>query len=245
MEDRIRRALINVRKQKYPLVDALQSSYVCDEQISSLLKDFWTPSEILEQTCDRIRSSSMDDPEPPVPPEQEAMAELKEECGQDICNIIHAVSVLNDSVEIKCIELRQIEDELRESERTMNHYNSLIQSFKSGVQELSFPIEISGQEMFLESLNHSIYQEMKRKDIPSKLRRFQYLLCQIQAISKLPKMTSGSMPQCNICYTSNTSCALVPCGHMYCDNCISNISHENKCFTCRKRSTRILKLFPM
>jgi hypothetical protein len=250
MEDRIRRALVNVRKQKYPLTEALDGAFLCENQVSELMKEFWIPNEILEQTCDRIRSSSMDDPAPPTPPEQLAMNDLKEECGIDISQIIRSISVLNDGIDGKLEELRDLEISLKESEDVINHYNQSIQTFCSSIETLPININISGQNMFLESLNHSIFQHVSMNRVPEKLKRFQYLLTQIRMIRKIAKVSritesrSGSMPICNICFTENITCALVPCGHMFCDSCLANISNDNKCFTCRRRSSRILRLYP-
>ena len=250
MEDRIRRALMNVRKQKYPLTEALDNAFLCENQVSELMREFWVPTESFEQTCDRIRSSSMDDPEPPSPPEQNAMIDLKEECGLEVSNIIRALTVLNEGIEPKITEMKELENRLKESEKVINDYNDTIRSFRFGIDNLPVIIDISGQDMFLESLNNSMYAYVSNNRIPEKLKRFQYLSSQIRVIRKIAKLTrttetnSGEMPQCNICFTQSVTCALVPCGHMFCDSCLSNISHDNKCFSCRRRSTRILHLFP-
>lgn len=250
MEDRIRRALMNVRKQHYPLSDALDTAFICDNQVSEIMKDFWIPGEILQQTCDRIRSSSMDDPAPPNPPEQAAMADLNQECGIDVAQIIRSISILNEGIEPKITEMKVLEESLKDTELLINEYNDTIRKFRSGMNTLPININISGQDMFLESLNHSVFQHIQSNHVPEKLKRFQYLSSQMRIIRKIAKATrtteaqSGEMPQCNICYTQSVTCALVPCGHMFCDSCLSNISHDNKCFACRRRSTRILRLFP-
>lgn len=248
MEDRIRRALANVRNQRYPLIEALDSTVLSNNQMTEIMKEFWIPGEILEQSCDRIRSSSIDDPDPPSPPERNAIHDLNKECGLEIPQIIRAISVLNDSVETKLEEINELEDTLKEKENMLNHFNTMIQNFRSGLDTLSFEVDISGKNMFLETLNYKMYDTLKRNNIPEKLKRFQYLTSQIRVIRKITNISNrvndGRLPQCNICYTNEVTSALVPCGHMFCDQCLSNLSNDHKCFTCRRRSSRILRLYP-
>lgn len=248
MEDRIRRALANVRNQKYPLVAALDNSLLSNNQFSEIMKEFWIPNEILEESCDRIRSSSIDDPDPPSPPEKNALEDLNIECGVEIPKIINAISILNDTVDGKLEEIRNLEQLLKSQEDSINRYHDMICRFRSGLDNLPFEIDISGKDMFLETLNYNMYQNLKKHNIPEKIKKFQYLTCQIQLIRKITNISRRSnderLPQCNICYTNEIKSALVPCGHMFCDQCLSNLSNDHKCFTCRRRSSKILRLYP-
>jgi hypothetical protein len=248
MEDRIRQALANIRNQKYPLTDALDNTYLSSDQFSELMKEFWIPTEVLQQTCDRIRSSSMDDPEPPPPPEHNALEDLNQECGLKLPNIITAITVLNDGLEHKLQEIKELENTLKGQEKMIQDYNGMIHNFRKNLGELPFSISISGQDMFLETLNHTIYQKLLEQRIPEKIKRFQYLTSQIRMIRKITNISRNTnvnaMPQCTICYTQDVTSALVPCGHMFCEQCLSNLSNDNKCFICRRRSSRILRLFP-
>lgn len=244
------RALMNVRKQKYPLTEALENSVINRNQMREIMDVFWIPSEIFKQTSDRIRSSSIDDPEPPSPPESQAIQDLNNECGIDISSLQKAIHILKEGIDGKVSEMRDIETELKQNEETMTRYNEAIQSFKSSIETLPINVNISGQDMFLESLNHSLIQNLSGSNIPEKLRRFQYLTTQIRVSWGILRSlqdfrpTDTGMPQCNICFTNTVKSVLVPCGHMFCEHCLANISHDNKCFTCRRRSNRIQKLFP-
>ena len=248
MEDRIRRALSNVRNQKYPLTEALENSFLSNNQLSEIMKEFWIPNETLEKSCDRIRSSSIDDPDLPSPPEMNALEDLNTDCGIEIPRIIKAISILNDSVETKIEEIRSIEELLKGQEDSINNYNAMIHRFRSGLDNLPFQIDISGKDMFLESLNHTMYQSLKQHDIPEKLKRFQYLTSQIRFIRKITnisrRLNDKRLPECNICFTNEATSALVPCGHMFCNHCLSNLSSDHKCFTCRRRSSKVLALYP-
>lgn len=251
MEDRIRRALMNVRKQHYPLTEALESSTIDSEQIQELMGDFWIPSEILEETCERIRSSSIDDPAPPSPPEENALHELSMECGIEIPDIIKSLTTLKEGLDVKITEIREIETELKECEDIINHYNSTINIFKQNMSEMPFIVSISGENMFLDSLNNTLFTNLQSRNIPTKLKRFQYLQSQIRAIWSIIRATGNlhktvdNMPQCTICFATSVSNVLIPCGHMFCDKCLTNLSHENKCFTCRRKAQKIQKLYPL
>lgn len=248
MEDRIRRALANVRNQNYPLSEAIDNTFLSNNQLSEIMKEFWIPNEILVESCDRIRSSSIDDPDPPLPPENNALEDLNIECGIEIPKIIKAISILNDTVNTKLEEIRNIEDLLKNQENSINHYNEMISRFRSDLSDLPFHIDISGKDMFLETLNYNMYENLKKHNIPEKLKRFQYLTSQIRFIRKITNISQrsndGRLPQCNICFTNEVTSTLVPCGHMFCDQCLSNLSSDNKCFTCRRRSSRVLRLYP-
>lgn len=124
----------------------------------------------------------------------------------------------------------------------------MLQRFRSGLDDLPFQIDISGKDMFLETLNHNIYQNLKQHNIPEKMKRYQYLTSQIRIIRKITnisrRLNDRRLPECNICFTNEVTSALVPCGHMFCNHCLSNLSSDHKCFTCRRRSTKIVALYP-
>ena len=50
---------------------------------------------------------------------------------------------------------------------------------------------------------------------------------------------------CTVCYTRDLSTCLVPCGHIFCDNCAARARQRNpaKCFTCRQRIDDSLKVY--
>lgn len=252
MEDRIYRALVNVRRQKYPLTEALDTSCISEDQMKDIMKTFWTPTEVLHETCDRIRSSSIDDPELPPPPEEQAINLLEEECGIHPRVILKSISVLKEGLETKLEEIFHIEKSLKDSEETLVHYNKMIKDFKKNIQDLPFDVDISGKNMFLESLNYSVYTQLKRDEIPEKLKKFQLLMTQIRTIRSIMRSarfrdsTDGGsdLPVCKICYTHEVKSALVPCGHMFCEECLSNLPGDQKCFTCRRKARQIIRLYP-
>jgi len=45
---------------------------------------------------------------------------------------------------------------------------------------------------------------------------------------------------CSICYENKINICCIPCGHTYCDICISNTKN---CYNCRSSITRINKIF--
>ena len=45
---------------------------------------------------------------------------------------------------------------------------------------------------------------------------------------------------CKICFDSHISTVLIPCGHMYCSNCVENITN---CYYCRQQIEKKQKLY--
>lgn len=243
---------MNVRRQKYPLVEALDSSSISEAQMKDIMKTFWTPTEVFHETCDRIRSSSIDDPEVPVPPEESAINSLEQECGIHPHELLKSISVLKEGLETKIEEIQAIEKSLKENEEILVHYNKMISDFKKNIGELPFDVDISGENMFLESLNYKVYHKLKQGEIPDKLKRFQILMTQIRTIRMIMKSarfrdsseSGGELPICKICYTNPVKSALVPCGHLFCEECLSNLPTDQKCFTCRRKARQIIRLYP-
>jgi hypothetical protein len=68
-----------------------------------------------------------------------------------------------------------------------------------------------------------------------------------QQPSKAEPSTSELKYECTLCTESSRLAALIPCGHVYCVNCMKKHkpqkSHAAKCPCCRKDITSILSLY--
>lgn len=249
MEERISRILTNIRKQKLPLAESIRESLLDESQIREILGEFWTPSEQFEETIERIRSSSIDDPEPPPPLEEQAFGKLSDECQMDIRQLIHGLNVLLENLPLKFKELAKIETELKETEQRIHHYFSTMETFETQIQEMGFPITISGTNLFLENVNQSLFEDLKQKNIPRKFRQYQFVLSEIKIVQSIISIvqskvrTTGGMPTCKICLVEECSNAFSPCGHLVCNQCLSHLPQDSKCYFCRNRIKGILKLF--
>lgn len=58
-----------------------------------------------------------------------------------------------------------------------------------------------------------------------------------------PRFGAGSFPNCRICLMNEADNVLVPCGHIACKQCMSNLQSNNRCFFCRTPSTRIIQMY--
>jgi hypothetical protein len=58
-----------------------------------------------------------------------------------------------------------------------------------------------------------------------------------------PRFGAGSFPNCRICLMNEADNVLVPCGHIACKQCMSNLQSNNRCFFCRTPSTRIVQMY--
>ena len=58
-----------------------------------------------------------------------------------------------------------------------------------------------------------------------------------------PRFGAGSFPNCRICLMNEADNVLVPCGHIACKQCMSNLQTNNRCFFCRTASTRIVQMY--
>jgi hypothetical protein len=58
-----------------------------------------------------------------------------------------------------------------------------------------------------------------------------------------PRFGAGSFPNCRICLMNEADNVLVPCGHIACKQCMSNLQSNNRCFFCRAQSTRIVQMY--
>jgi len=58
-----------------------------------------------------------------------------------------------------------------------------------------------------------------------------------------PRFGAGSFPNCRICLMNEADNVLVPCGHIACKQCMSNLQSNNRCFFCRVPSVRIVQMY--
>ena len=49
--------------------------------------------------------------------------------------------------------------------------------------------------------------------------------------------------KCSVCYMRERTHAIVPCGHVFCELCVTRCQTRNQCFVCRGEPTGILKVF--
>jgi hypothetical protein len=167
----------------------------------------------------------------------------------DIRGLIHALSVLLESTPEKLRDMTTIEGELKEAEQMIQRYFTTMKTFQSQIENVGFPITISGTNLFLEELNKTLFEELQKQEIPQKIKHYQFLLSQLKIIQSIMGgihskfQTSGNMPTCKICLVEECSNAFSPCGHLVCDKCLSHLEPESRCYFCRKRIKNILKLF--
>jgi hypothetical protein len=274
--DRIGRALANLRQQKLPLIVAIRNAHLDEDQTKEIMGNYWTPSEILRETSDRIRSSSIDDPDPPSVPEEEALQMLSKECGMDIKEITKSLKILYESVGDKMTELRSCEKDLRDCEDKIKKYDETIKNFREGLRKLNMDLTIpSNESLFIDHINNSFYENIKEKDLPTIFKKYQILRAQMVHLqtmamiianhTKLPRISTdnnpgntrfnleddddgpkfggGDFPNCRICMMNEADQVFIPCGHIACKQCMSNLPGNNRCFFCRATGTRIIQMF--
>ena len=49
--------------------------------------------------------------------------------------------------------------------------------------------------------------------------------------------------KCSVCYMRRRSHAIVPCGHFFCEACVTRCQTRNQCFVCRGEPSGVLKVF--
>lgn len=148
-------------------------------------------------------------------------------------NKLHIVMKKLELEENKCKLLQKKLDNIK-----MNKKNSLIKihkSVKSDKEKTRMKIDdlekkIKNLYLYINNINIS-KQNISRKN--KELTNIIKLL--------LPKTDISN--ECKICYDNKIDCIL-PCGHTYCSNCISNMNIHNNtdCCFCRKHISNVYKI---
>lgn len=259
MDHRISRILANLHNQKVSLVDNIRESFISDGQVKYLIEDYWIPTERLYKTVDRIRSSSIDETETtlPNPPEENSQEDLTEQIGISPTELIKHVKILFELLPELTSEIKEIEVELKDADAVIEKYNNIMEKFMKNINDFhnDLHLSLSGNDMFLESVNHNIYSYLHDKHIKDKMKRYQYLLVKIKYIRTLVHMVNKSVqfadedgetnnPICKICLDRCVRYVFVPCGHTCCQECgMKTLQTNTKCSFCRTDVSNMIKIF--
>lgn len=97
------------------------------------------------------------------------------------------------------------------------------------------------QTLISEAASHALDDCRTRRDAHHNDMKFlQQKLSQMREVFRILK-NSDTTFACPVCLKQQVECFLIPCGHTYCNNCISKAS--STCFICRQRFHNISNLF--
>jgi hypothetical protein len=197
-EHRIESIITSLHHQPRPVLQKLKESLIDEEQIQQILKRFWTPTERLQKSSERIHTSSSKTnpsimpPTPstaasslPPPPEEDAIEKLSAEVGTDVRSLLRQVAVMFEILPEKVAELTSLEKELKEADMVIERYQQMMEKFTQELDEFSLLIPtgtLPPEQDFLETLNANITRHLVERNIPEKLERYQILLEQIAMI---------------------------------------------------------------
>lgn len=89
--------------------------------------------------------------------------------------------------------------------------------------------------MFTRKLLYKYYKEDNDNEIDDLKNEIIELNIRLKNIMK-----ENNKNICSICYENKINICCIPCGHTYCDICISN---SDNCYSCRSHIVRINKIF--
>jgi len=199
-DHRIETIITSLHHQPRPVLQKLKESLIDEEQIQQILKRFWSPTERLQKSSERIHTSSSKSipcvttptSTPPTttstlpsPPEEDAIEKLSAEVGTDVRSLLRQVAVMFEMLPEKVAELTSLEKELKEADMVIERYQQMIEKFTREFDEFSRLIPagtLPPEQDFLETLNANITRHLEDRNIPEKLERYQFLLEQIAMI---------------------------------------------------------------
>lgn len=267
---RIAGILTSFHHQSRPFIDKLKESLIDEEQIQQVLKQYWTPTERIQASTERIftsTSTSTSSPTrpitppttPPSPPVEDAVESLSTDIGTDVRDLLRQVAVMFEMLPEKVNELNSLEKELKDTDAVIERYQSMLEKFTKDVDEFSrlVPLEVvPPSDGFLDVLNQNINRYLMEYDIPSKLKRYQFLLSQIamirsfielihQRVTVTSQEQDGErLPVCKVCLDSKADFIMIPCGHLCCEVCMNRMNSENtRCYFCRRNVVDIIKVY--
>jgi len=269
---RIAGVLSSFHHQSRPFIDKLKESLIDEEQIQQVLKQYWTPTERIQSSTERIFTSTTtttSTPAPsrpitppttlPSPPVEEAVESLSTEIGTDVRDLLRRVAVMFEMLPEKVSELTSLEKELKDADAVIERYQSMMEKFTKEVDEFSrlVPLEVvPPSEGFIDVLNQNVNRYLMEYDIPSKLKRYQFLLSQIAMIRAFielihqrvtvssPEQDGERLPVCKVCLDAKADFIMIPCGHLCCEVCMNRLNSENtRCYFCRRNVVDINKVY--
>jgi hypothetical protein len=182
-------------------------------------------------------SSTRDLALPVAPPAEAATAELESELGI-APGTLH--STLRRAVRLyvaTAAELSAAEGRLEEKLR-------MLETVVGRIHDLMFmePTEALGglegpARAYLDSVLSKLSFEEDYREIVRQAARFSVL----KGIVGLGTFQRSAAPTCSICMTREVSRALAPCGHMFCESCITD--KTTACYICRVQVRDRLRLY--
>jgi hypothetical protein len=275
---RIAGVLTSFHHQSRPFIDKLKESLIDEEQIQQVLKQYWTPTERIQSSAERIfTSTSTLTPTPtptststqtrpitppttlPSPPEEEAVESLSTEIGTDVRDLLRRVAVMFEMLPEKVNELSSLEKELKDADAVIERYQTMMEKFTKEVDEFSRLVPLGvvpPSDSFLNVLNENVNRYLMEYEIPSKLKRYQFLLSQIAMIRAFielihqrvtvtsPEQDGERLPVCKVCLDAKADFIMIPCGHLCCEVCMNRMNSENtRCYFCRRNVVDITKVY--
>lgn len=254
---RIAGVLTSFHHQSRPFIDKLKESLIDEEQIQQVLKQYWTPTERIQSSAERIftststptSTSTATPTRPTTPPtalpslpEEEAVESLSTEIGTDVRDLLRQVAVMFEMLPEKVSELTSLEKELKDADAVIERYQTMMDKFTKEVDEFSrlVPLKVvPSSDGFLNVLNENVNRYLMEYDIPLKLKRYQFLLSQIAMIRSFielihqrvtvssPEQDGERLPVCKVCLDAKADFVMIPCGHLCCEVCMNRMNSEN------------------
>lgn len=270
-DHRIENIITSLHHQPRPVLQKLKESLIDEEQVQQILKRFWTPTERLQKSSERIHTTpsvsshistipSTTASSLPPPPEEDAIEKLSAEVGTDVRSLLRQVAVMFEMLPEKVAELTSLEKELKEADMVIERYQQMIEKFTRELDEFSRLIPsgtLPPEQDFLETLNANITRHLVERNVPEKLERYQFLLEQIAMIRSFvelihQRVTMSSpgeeggerLPVCKVCLDAKADYIMIPCGHLSCEVCMNRMNSVNsRCYFCRRNVVDIVKVF--
>lgn len=148
-DGRFQRVIGNLQNQRFSICEQIRASFLEEQDIRELLAEFWTPSLQIIETAKRIRSSSIDEPKPPEIHDKEIIDELFNEIGCNPSILLRQLQMIDEIMPEKLVAMKLIEMNLKDVEKTLSKYQSVVKEFQDKFADLQqiigTPIYMTGK----------------------------------------------------------------------------------------------------
>lgn len=189
-----------------------------------------TPPEIRTMIFQTITS----DIEPDIP--KEITAEMTKETGMDLIKLRRDIGQYRNS-------LLEFAKKIKKDEEKIRHVHNKIDKIKTWVDQ--FPdtlLEKIDHKKFAEDLRAALNAELEEGKLKELIEKYQknrtLFLNMISCIDDIFKNTGLTCP---ICMSVEPNMVNVPCGHVLCTSCRSNV-RSSRCHICRQSISSTISL---
>jgi hypothetical protein len=148
-DGRFQRTIGNLQNQRFSICEQIRKSFLEEQDIRELLGEFWTPSLQIIETAKRIRSSSIDEPKPPEVNDLLLIEEIQNEIGCNPSQLLRQLQLIDELIPEKIMSMKMIEINLKEIEKTLSKYQSVVKEFQDKFADLQqiigTPIYMTGK----------------------------------------------------------------------------------------------------